>query len=151
MRERYDSATRLVVDDTTIYEVDMECYQCLSERTYPDGQDAARENEYTKEMREAVMRDRLSLSAGGAPSCGTPPVWRKGLAAEAVAAKSAVATAAEKQQDQNDAAAAAAAKSAAHSAAVITAVAAEQKDNDNPAGGKPASPVAGTVPSALCC
>ncbi|MCH5264723.1 MAG: hypothetical protein J1F02_02410 [Lachnospiraceae bacterium] len=32
MRETYDSATRLVVEDTTIYEVDMECYQCLSEQ-----------------------------------------------------------------------------------------------------------------------
>lgn len=30
--EQYGSKTRLVIDDTTIYEVDMECYQCLSER-----------------------------------------------------------------------------------------------------------------------
>lgn len=30
--EQYDSNTRLVIDDTTIYEIDMECYQCLSER-----------------------------------------------------------------------------------------------------------------------
>lgn len=31
-REWYDSDTRLVIDDTTIYEIDMNCYQCLSER-----------------------------------------------------------------------------------------------------------------------
>ncbi|MCH5252853.1 MAG: hypothetical protein J1F22_07750 [Lachnospiraceae bacterium] len=31
-KERRDSSTRLVVDETTIYEVDMDCYRCLSER-----------------------------------------------------------------------------------------------------------------------
>lgn len=29
--EQCDSNTRLVIDDTTIYEIDIECYQCLSE------------------------------------------------------------------------------------------------------------------------
>lgn len=29
---RNSEQTRLVIDDTTIYEIDMECYQCLSEQ-----------------------------------------------------------------------------------------------------------------------
>lgn len=34
MREfvRSDPDTRVVVDDTTIYEIDLTCYRCLSER-----------------------------------------------------------------------------------------------------------------------
>ncbi len=35
-----DPETRVVVDDTTIYEVDMECYYCLTDRErelYYDG------------------------------------------------------------------------------------------------------------------
>ena len=30
-RGHYDPDTRIVTDDTTIYEIDPECYQCLSE------------------------------------------------------------------------------------------------------------------------
>jgi hypothetical protein len=36
----HDPETRVVVDDTTIYEVDMECYYCLTDRErelYYDG------------------------------------------------------------------------------------------------------------------
>lgn len=30
--EKNDPGTKVVVDDTTIYEVDMECYRCLTDR-----------------------------------------------------------------------------------------------------------------------
>lgn len=30
--EKNDPDTKVVVDDTTIYEVDMECYYCLTDR-----------------------------------------------------------------------------------------------------------------------
>lgn len=52
--ESPDPQTRVVVDDTTIYEVDMECYYCLTDRErelYYGGLEPGMAEKATEEMR----------------------------------------------------------------------------------------------------
>ncbi len=60
----HDPETRVVVDDTTIYEVDMECYYCLTDRErelYYDGIEGCRAAPGTDAIVEKGLLYRAAL------------------------------------------------------------------------------------------